>query len=79
VRSFDTCFLNVLQLPTKLNITSELEKKVNEAVDQLKEALKRVNEMVEMLLKVKEPIDGSQLIHITYIFFRSQRRIWRTN
>jgi hypothetical protein len=75
VESFDTCFLNVLQLPTKLNITSELEKKVNEAVDKLKEALKRVNEMVEMLLKVKEPIDGSQLIHITYIFFRSQTRI----
>jgi uncharacterized UPF0160 family protein len=42
------------KLPTKLNITSELEKKVNEAVDQLKEALKRVNEMVEMLLKIAE-------------------------
>jgi hypothetical protein len=42
------------KLPTKLNITSELEKKVNEAVDKLKEALKRVNEMVEMLLKIAE-------------------------
>jgi hypothetical protein len=42
------------KLPTKLNITSELEKKVNKAVDQLKEALKRVNKMVEMLLKIAE-------------------------
>jgi hypothetical protein len=57
VESFDTCFLNLLQLPTKLNITSELKIKVIEAVDTLKEALTRVNEMVEFLLKVKEPID----------------------
>jgi hypothetical protein len=39
---------------------SELKKKLNEAMDKLKQ----VNEMEELLLKMKEPIDGSQLIHI---------------
>jgi hypothetical protein len=47
---------------------TELKIKVIEAVDTLKEALTRVNEMVELLLKVKEPIDWSQLIHMIFFF-----------
>jgi KaiC/GvpD/RAD55 family RecA-like ATPase len=54
VESFDTCFLNLLQLSTKLNVKSELKIKVSEAMDKLKEALTRVNEMVELLLKIAE-------------------------
>jgi hypothetical protein len=76
VESFDTCFLNLLQLSTKLNVKSELKIKVSEATDKLKEALTRVNEMVELLLKVKEPIDGSQLIHM--IFFLDRRSKYRS-
>jgi hypothetical protein len=64
-------FLNLLQLCNKLTIMSQFEKEVSEAVDKFKKAFKQGIEMQELLIKVKEKVDGSQLIHI--FFFRSRK------